>query len=164
MWKFLMFALFISLPSAANAGQECNFYKKYQGMYVYKCIDGSTKISQTPLHPVKRGRPAKSAVHGERQGADLAKTDPVLYIVQESQRVGMIKKVELDDRWMNVYVSPRFHNEDHDHKKVVMASFLAWGQREHQSMDVVFIFDSRDRKRLGRYHSKLGLKLKRPKQ
>ena len=71
-------------------------------------------------------------------------------VVDSSIKEGYVQKTQLDDTWVNVWVRPKFHWLDHNKKRLTAVAFLEWAKQQRPGVMVVFFFDSRDNKRLGR--------------
>ncbi|MBK1643591.1 hypothetical protein CKO25_02740 [Thiocapsa imhoffii] len=81
--------------------------------------------------------------------------------MQLSISEGVVRRFEQDQRSISLYVAPKFHEMDFEYKRVIAVAFLEWNKQTHPNAEMVFFFDSRDRKRLGHYAFG-NLKLDRP--
>ncbi|OHB71305.1 MAG: hypothetical protein A2W23_00235 [Planctomycetes bacterium RBG_16_43_13] len=96
----------------------------------------------------------------EQEQADLkTKQDKRVKVIQGFINAGIFQKVEVADRWSEVWVMPAFYNMDYDSKatytNIVWAYYIAGDPKR----EIVMLYDSKTGKHVGTY-SKHGLDMK----
>jgi hypothetical protein len=148
----------------------------------WQCVgpNGETLFSDRAIGedcgPVGRSRPNPATTSGstsERRPTppssrpstqtSASSSDPIGRVVELAQSEGFVRRIEQDSRWINLYVAPSFHQLDYEQQRLTALAFMEWNKRTNPDAEMVFFFDSRDRKRLGKFDPVFGLKIERPR-
>lgn len=104
MRSILFLALFFACCATAHADQECAFDQKMNNIYLYRCDDGSVRITQTPLHRTEGVQPAtRPAQTPGRRVEQRTDSQPNPVCRQTRNQAESLVKKQLMDRYAPNY-------------------------------------------------------------